>query len=260
MSTPRVKPFREYAKYYDLIYRDKNYEGESDFVERVLQSFSPTPSRTILDVGCGTGQHSLLLARRGYALAGIDASEVAIEIAREKARRYQLQMDFFQADMRTFDLHRTFDACISMFAVMDYLTRNEDIQAALTSIRKHLKRDSLFVFDCWNGLAVLRILPSVTVKTVEDGNLSLIRVAQPHLNAFEHLCSVDYHMLATRDDKIIDEIRETHVVRFFFPQEISKYLHDADFEVLKICPFPELGGTVDETVWNICVICKAGRL
>ena len=56
---------------------------------------------------------------------------------------------------------------------------------------------------------------------------------------------------------LIDEVEETHVSRFFFPQEVCHYLADAGFEVLKICPFLDLDGKVDENVWNITVVAQA---
>lgn len=259
MSGPEVRPFGDYAKYYDLIYQDKDYGRECDFLEEVFGRFSPNPVKTILDVGCGTGQHAIALARRGYWVSGIDASEVAVDIAREKVVQIQPTPDFTTMDMRSLNLGKTFDACIAMFAVMNYLKSNEDIQKALSSIRNHLVPDSLFVFDCWNGLAVLRTLPSVTVKRVEAGGIGLLRVAQPELDALHHLCKVHYDMVVTENDRVRDRVSETHVVRFFFPQEIKHYLDEAGFEVLRMCPFPDLEATADENVWNISVIARARR-
>ena len=54
------------VRIYDLIYEDKDYEGECNFVEEILQRFSPHPVETILDGGCGTGNHVIPLAERGY--------------------------------------------------------------------------------------------------------------------------------------------------------------------------------------------------
>jgi hypothetical protein len=64
-------------------------------------------------------------------------------------------------------------------------------------------------------------------------------------------------MMVLEKDKLIEEINETHVIRYLFPQEIKHYLEQAGFEVLKICPFPKLDGLVDENIWNIAVISRA---
>lgn len=143
-----------------------------------------------------------------------------------------------------------------MFTVMGYLPTNQDVQKAFANIRKHLKRRSLFIFDCWNGLAVLRILPSVRVKKVEDEKIRIIRTAEPDLGAFNHLCKVNYRLMVMKNNKVIDEVNETHTVRFFFPQEIIHYLEEAGFKVLKICPFLDLCGKVNEKTWNMTVIAQ----
>lgn len=247
----------KYALYYDLLYSDKDYEAECNFVEEIFQKYSPTRITTILELGSGTGGHAIPLGKRGYKVLGIDISEAMIARARRKAEDANLNLDFRLMDLRQLDLDRIFDACIGMFAVLGYVTGNQDILLALRNARKHLGESALFVFDCWNGLAVLRTLPSVRVKTVENGGIRIVRIAEPDLDASNHLCRVNYHVLVTQNNVLIDETKETHVVRYYFPQEITHYLEDSGFEVLQICPFPDLNGKVDENVWNITVIAKA---
>ena len=76
--------------------------------------------KTILDMGCGTGGHALLLAERGYGVTGIDMSESMLSIAKEKARKANISVDLFEGDIREFNTAKKFDAIISMFAVMGY--------------------------------------------------------------------------------------------------------------------------------------------
>jgi SAM-dependent methyltransferase len=248
---------KDYARYYDLIYSDKDYDAECNYVEEIFHKYSPHPIKTILELGCGTGGHAIPLAHKGCKVHAIDLSEIMVATASRKAKEAKLDLDFRVMDIRQLELNRTFDACISMFAVMGYITDTKDLLSALGNIRKHLQNDSLFVFDVWNGLAVMRILPSVRVKTVENGGIRIVRIAEPELDAFNHLCQVHYHLLVTRNNSLIDEFEETHIVRYFFPQEIMHYLWDSGFEVLKICPFLDLSGKVDENVWNITIIAKA---
>jgi len=246
-----------YAQYYDLIYSDKDYKAECDFVEQIFQKYSQGQISTILELGCGTGGHAIPLAQKGYKVSGIDISEAMIAEARKKAKGANLSLDFQVMDLRRFNLGRTFDACISMFAVMGYVTDTKDMLSTLRNVRKHLEDTSLFVFDFWNGLAVLRILPEVRVKSVEDKGLKIVRTARPELDAINHICQVNYHMLITKNNTLVDEIKETHIIRYYFPQEMTHYLEDAGFETLRICPFLDLNGKADENVWNITVIAKA---
>ncbi len=252
-----MKAFEKYAEYYDLIYKDKDYERECDFIEEVFRRFASSPVKTILDGGCGTGGHALPLARRGYLVTGIDSSKIMLKRAKKKAREGNLSLDFHHGDLRQFDLGGKYDTCLCMFAVMGYITETEDVLKALKSIRQHLNSGSLFLFDFWNGLAVLRILPSVRKQVVEANELRVSRIAQPELDAFNHLCRVHYRLLVNQGKALVDEINETHVVRYYFPQEITHYLKESGFAVLKICLFLDVDGKVDENAWNIAAIARA---
>ena len=64
--------FYSYAQYYDLLYREKDYPGEVDYVDALIKKYAVNDARTILDLGCGTGGHAILLARKGYRVTGVD--------------------------------------------------------------------------------------------------------------------------------------------------------------------------------------------
>ncbi len=255
--TQSVSAFGKYGEYYDLLYLDKDYERECDFLESILKKYSSIPIKSIFDGGCGTGGHAIPLARRGYEIIGVDASEVMIGKAREKAKKARLEIDFHVADLCTLSLDRKFDAAICMFAVMDYFVANDELGKVMRNIRRVLKEGALFIFDVWNGLAVLRILPEVRVKVMEGGGKRVIRWVHPELDSFNHLCRDRYHLIVTEGEKLVDEVTETHTVRYFFPQEISHYLRESGFEVVELCPFLSLGGKVDENVWNMTCVARA---
>lgn len=128
-----------YAHTYDLLYQDRDYAAECDLLERVFQQYASQRVKTILDLGCGTGNHALLLAARGYSVVGVDRSEDMLGIARSKAKRQRLSIAFHQGDVRQVDLGQTFDAVLMMFAVLGYQTENADVLAALRAARPHLR-------------------------------------------------------------------------------------------------------------------------
>lgn len=249
--------FDRYGEYYDLMYAGKDYEGECDFLEHIFRKYSVVPVKRVFEGGCGTGGHALCLAKRGYEVFGVDASKVMIGEAAEKAKKAGLRAAFQLADLRSLRLEERFDAAISMFAVMDYFVGNREVATVMHNFRNALSKDGLFVFDAWNGLAVMRILPETRVKVVEGEGKRLIRTVQPELDALHHVCRSHYHVLVTQGKAVIDEFEETHVVRYFFPQEMAHYLDDAGFELLEFCPFMRLGEAVDEKEWNFTVIARA---
>ena len=249
--------FGVYASYYDALYRDKDYKAECDFLEQIFARYAHAPVRTILDLGCGTGGHALPLARRGYTVTGVDLSEHMLEKARQKAAEAGLAVSFHHGDIRTLDLDRTFDAVIAMFAVISYQTSNEDLAAAFRTARRHLEPSGLFVFDCWFGPAVLVQRPTDRYKIVEINGERIIRFAHPTLDIMRHTVQVDYKVLRLKDDRVLDEVDESHVMRFLFPQEIAHYLGEAGFRLEKLCPFMVLDRDVSEQDWNVSVISKA---
>jgi SAM-dependent methyltransferase len=245
-----------YSKYYDLLYMDKDYEKECEFIEEAFKQYSSFKPVKILDVGCGTGEHLVHLAKRGYQVTGIDKSGSMIRIAEEKIRKHKLRAKVIVTDVLDFDLDEKFDACISMFAVINYIIKTDDIIKAFKNIRKHLKHGGLFIFDYWYGPAVLTIRPSTRVKIVEKDGIKLIRTVVPELDTFNHIQRSNYYLIAIKDGMVIDEAQETHVLRYLFPQELIHYLKETGFEVLKFCEFPYLDKPPSENTWNVATIAR----
>ena len=85
-SSIDTKNFRStYASTYDVLYKEKNYEAECDFLEELFRRYSGKDIKRLLDMGCGTGGHAIPLARRGYKVSGIDRSPEMVAIAKQKA-------------------------------------------------------------------------------------------------------------------------------------------------------------------------------
>src|SRR3989344_49475 len=96
--------FKKYAKYYDDLYQEKNYEAECDFLKKIFQRYSKKKILTILDLGCGTGNHDFVLGKRGYKVTGVDFSKEMVAIAKEKNKREKNKIDFLKGDIRKIDL------------------------------------------------------------------------------------------------------------------------------------------------------------
>lgn len=246
--------FESYAKYYDLFYQEKDYEAEVDFVTDVGKL---TPPMSVLDLGCGTGGHVLPLAKRGFQMTGVDLSEVMISQARQKASDQNLNAEFSHADIRSLALGRTFDAVISMFAVMGYQTSNTDLYSAMQAARNHLQAGGLFIFDAWFGPAVLRELPATRVRELQNGEERIIRIAVPELDPLLNTVTVHYTVIRLSGERVLDESRESHRMRFLFAPEVEFFARQAGFEVLNICPFMDAGRRPTELDWNVTWVLRA---
>ena len=240
-----------YAKYYDFFNRGKDYTKEVQFLDSVFRKYGS--ARSILDLGCGTGLHDVLLASRGHKVTGLDLSESMINIANSRKLK---NLDFVVGDMSDFSLGKRYNACISMFAAFGYLTENGQIESALESVKRHLNKSGLFVMECWNGLGVMGDLPTSRTKTAQSGNTRIERTSFPTLHASKHVCDVKFDVKIYEDDKLAKNYQELHHMRFLFPQEIRKYLEDSGFKVLETCRAFDLGQEVSEKDWNMVVVAK----
>ena len=245
----------EYANAYDDLYQDKDYEKECDYIEALFKQFNYKPE-TILDLGCGTGGHALILARRGYKITGVDRSESMLAIARNKAETEGVKIEFIHGDITKVNLNKKFDAVISMFAVMSYHTTNAAIALVCKLARECIVPGGLFMFDCWHGPAVLTDKPTPRIKEVKlNRSEKVIRFTEPQLDVMNHLVKVNFKMWEVKDNKV-SETHETHPMRFLFPQEIKYFLEVAGFRRIEFYPFLEIDKELTENDWNMMVVGK----
>ncbi len=252
-----MSAFASYARYYDMLYRNKSYAAEAEYVVGLLNRYAPA-ARTILDVGCGTGSHARELVHGGYAVHGVDVSPEML--GRAHVMRDGLAPDaaerlaFSLGDAREFSLDRRFDAVISLFHVMSYQTSNRDLLSAFASVRNHLADGGAFIFDCWYGPAVLTDRPKVVTKKVTDGDLSLERLSEPVLDAQRNVVEVHYTLTAS-DASPDDAVREQHDMRYLFTPEVEMMLAANDLELVE--SFEWMSEKVpDFDSWNVCYIAR----
>jgi SAM-dependent methyltransferase len=245
-----------YAEMYDALYASKDYERECDRIETAF-SLSTRKVRSVLDLGCGTGNHAIPLARRGYEVWGVDRAASMLERARLKsAQAGGAGPEFVFGDLRDVRLGRTFDACIVMFAVLGYQTTNQDMAAAFATVAHHLEPAGIFVFDVWNGAAVLTLGPTERTRTVPHGAQRLVRSSSGALDLPRHLCHVHIHQTLVAGDRVVSETDETHAMRYFFPLELELLLDRAGFDILEMTPFDEPRRALDANAWSMLVVAR----
>lgn len=246
--------FREYAHYYDLLYRDKDYQGEADYVHGLIQDHAPG-ARSILNLGCGSGRHDQCLVARGYTVTGVDISEEMLHAARNAATG-TIALDYMPGDIRSVRLGKKFDAVISLFHVMSYQISNHDLLAAFRTAHEHLKPRGAFIFDCWYGPGVLSARPQMRTKVLEDEQIAVTRTAHPEMKQEQNVVDVNYQLLVRNKlDGREHEIRETHRMRYLFQPEIILFLSLTGFE-LEAAHEWFSGSPLALDTWNAVFICR----
>jgi len=253
--------FDDYAAYYDLLYRDKDYQAEADYVASLIKRFQPK-TQSILELGSGTGIHAGLLAVKGFLIHGIERSAKMLQRSWELAEIQrkdspESSLTFTEGDIRTTRLPQSFDAVMALFHVISYQATNEDVTAAFETARYHLSQGGIFIFDVWYGPAVLTQRPSVRIKRMIDAQTEITRIAEPVLHPNENLVDVNYHVfirnLTTND---VQELKETHAMRYFFKPEIERITSQTAF---CLCHTEEwlTGSPIGHDTWGVCFILQA---
>ncbi len=212
--------FRDYAGKYEKESFTAGTAGEVDFIEKELDY---NKSAKILDIGCGTGRHSLELARRGYSnITGIDLSESMLNRAKEIAGKENLKIGFFIKDARDFNFNGSFDLAIMMcegaFPLMETDEMNYSI---LKNACSSLKPGGKFIFTTLNGLYPL-------FHSVKDFVNAGTEQGKSVENNFDLMTFRDYSVYETEDDKGDKKVLNCNE-RYYVPSEITWLLKSVGF-------------------------------
>jgi SAM-dependent methyltransferase len=237
--------FGLYSRYYDLLYRDKDYAAEAAYIRALISEFHPE-ARDVLELGCGTGKHARLLAKSGLNVTGVDRSAEMIDAAQAE----QAIVTIISGDARTVRLSQKFDVVLSLFHVVSYQATNDDVASMFETVATHLRDGGCFVFDVWYGPAVLRQLPQSRVKEMEDERFKVHRVAEPAVDFNQNWVDVNYSIHVT--DKAsgqVERFEECHRMRYFFTPEIDLFAKSSRMELIhgeqwldRAVPSPETWG------------------
>jgi 2-polyprenyl-3-methyl-5-hydroxy-6-metoxy-1,4-benzoquinol methylase len=211
--------FENYAKKYDTQSYVTGTLGEVDFLEKELE-FDKT--RTILDIGCGTGRHSIELAKRGYKVTGVDLSRSQLQWAQEKAIEAKVSVDFIQKDARNLQCKNCFDVAIMLceggFSLMETDEMNFQI---LQNAADALKENGKFIFTTLNALFPL-------THSLQDFESDEHKITDFDLNTFRQKS-----ILKTSDDFGQEMVLDCNV-RYYCPSEITWYLKTLKFREIGI--------------------------
>lgn len=242
--------FSAYSRYYDLLYRDKDYFGEVNYIQALLNR-QGIAEGNLLEFGSGTGKHGCLLADRGYHVHGIERSAEMVAQAMSSPG-----FTCEQGDICTVQLGRTYDAVLSLFHVVSYQTSNADLMAVFARAADHLEKGGLFIFDFWYSPAVYSQRPVVRVKRMANAQMEITRLAEPVIYPNNNRVDVNYTIFACDIASGSTQINtETHPMRHFSLPEIDLLATMHSFDFIGAEEFLS-GKAPDEDTWGVCVTLK----
>ncbi len=242
--------FNLYSRYYDLLYNDKNTQAECEYVTKLIRMHDPISTKW-LEFGAGSGRHGHIFKHSGIEWAGIERSAEMAEQAKSKGLKVYI------GNIRDCKVvGQAFDAVLSLFHVISYLSKNDDVTQTFLNAAGHLKPGGLFLFDFWFSPAVLTQRPEVRTRKVEDDGTAVTRKAVPTVFWNDNTINVHYG-ISLRDKKTGEsqEFSENHLMRHFSIPEIRIFAEISGFEFLHAEEWLT-GANPGPSTWGVCCILK----
>lgn len=241
--------FDAYAKYYDLIYTEKNYVQESDFVWNTLQKYRPGCT-DLLEFGAGTGKHAGFLKQKGLKVHGVEISQKMIELAETK-NFTQLLL----GDMVDIQLDEKFDFAFALFHVFSYLDASNQSKF-FENLNKNLNSGGIFLFDFWYKDAVETTLPEIRFKKIANLDFEFFRIAIPTLSTKDQNVRVDYNIFVKSANELkFDLIEESHVMNYLEVSALERMAANHGFKLLEVSEMLTAEKPSQNT-WAVCAIIQ----
>lgn len=248
--------FEDYAQEYDIFYKNKNYRQECRYLEKIFRVCSSSKPKTILDLGCGTGNYLIPLLKTGYQVTGLDSSPKMLRFCRDKIDRHGLKAALYKGKLQSFRLNKKFDAVICMFSVIDYVTKIAEVKRTLKNVFNHLKSGGLFIFDFWQESAVRDFYTASKKRTFTHNGRSIERQSKTRLFPSQKICKVYYTCRVKQGKKLLKKYEEAHTLRYFSVEEMKSYLWETGFQVKDVHPFFHLKGIIRKNTWDVTMVAQ----
>lgn len=141
-----MEAYTSFAKVYDTFMDNVPYEEWAEYLAELLQEYD-IEDGLVLDLGCGTGSLTEILATKGYDMIGADGSAEMLEIAMEKKAQSGHDILYLLQDMREFELYGTVRAVVSVCDCVNYITDEKELEQVFRLVNNYLDPEGIFIFD-----------------------------------------------------------------------------------------------------------------
>jgi SAM-dependent methyltransferase len=245
------KIFDAYSKYYNLIYQNKNYKTEVDYIHKLISKFNYS-NKNILELGSGTGGHANFFVDKGYTVHGIEKSKSMIANCKKKGG-----FTFQYGDACKIKLKKKYDIILSLFHVFSYQINKDNINNFFKNAQYHLKPNGLFGFDFWYTNAVNAQKPQTKLIEIKKKNFKLIRLAEPLKDNSKNTVSINYTIIVKNILKnFVNVIKENHKLRHFSLSDLSKLCGKYGFKCLHVKELISNNKPSEKTWGVFCLLRK----
>ena len=245
-----MEAYSGFAKVYDLFMDNIPYEEWTDYVKELLAE-EGIKDGILLDLGCGTGSVTELLAKAGFDMIGIDNSEEMLDIAMEKRYESGLDILYLLQDMREFELYGTVRGVVSICDSMNYILDDEDLLDVFKLVHNYLDNDGIFIFDMNTMYKYREILSDNTFA--EDREESSF-IWENFYDEEEEINQYDLSLFVQEEDGRYRKYEETHLQRAYEQQCVEELIKESGLELLHVYDAftRELPAEDSERIYFVC--------
>lgn len=220
-----------FAEVYDLFMDNVPYKKWCQQITACLKKYG-VHKGLVLDLGCGTGTMTELLADSGYDMIGLDASEEMLELAAEKRLQSGNDILYLLQDMREFELYGTVRAVVSVCDSINYMIEEADLLEVFRLVNNYLDPGGIFLFDINTVYKYETLLADCTIaENREEGSF----IWENYYDPEERLNEYDLTLFIRQKDGLYRKYQEMHFQRAYTVEEIERLIREAGMELLEIC-------------------------
>lgn len=222
--------YEKFAQVYDLFMDNIDYEEWADYITDHLREYG-IEDGLVLELGCGTGTMTGLLADKGYDMIGVDNSEEMLAEAMEKRVESGQDILYLLQDMQEFELYGTVRAVVSVCDSLNYITEEEELQHVFALVNNYLDPHGIFLFDMNTVYKYQTMIGDATIaENREEGSFIWE-------NSYDEESGINTYELALfipREDGLYEKTEEVHYQRAYPLEKIKELIQNAGMELLVV--------------------------
>ncbi len=220
--------YSDFAYVYDRLMEDVDYNGWVNYIEEIFQRQNLAPNK-ILELACGTGNITIPLAKKGYAVKAVDISQDMLMVAKDKALKEGTDIFFIQQDMTQLDLEGKFDAVLCMCDGINYIIEEEELLSLFKTIHNHLTENGILVFDISSYYKLQNILGN---NTFGENQEDLCYLWENFFDESTDLLEMNLTFFI-QEKNLYRKFEEFHQQRAFHNLELINLLKTAGFNTVE---------------------------
>ena len=222
-----MNAYTSFASVYDTFMDNIPYEEWEEYLKDLLKEYHIADG-LVLELGCGTGSMTELLADAGYDMIGVDNAEDMLEIAMEKREQSGYDILYLLQDMREFELYGTVKAIVSVCDSINYITEEEDLLEVFKLVNNYLDPKGVFVFDFNTVYKYREVLGERTIaEDREDCSFIWDNYYYENEQINEYELSL---FIKEKDSDLYRKYQETHFQKAYELETIKRLVEEAGLE------------------------------